>query len=219
MDLPTMAPSTGGHSVSAACENGAVSRHLILASGSPRRRQLLAGAGYEFTVEVPDVDETAHEDEEPAAMVARLAAAKARAVSDTAPEHACILACDTTVVLDGAILGKPASPEHAVEMLLRIAGRSHTVTSGYALHVDCSAPIVATVDSFVIMAPISTDEAAAYVATEEPLDKAGSYAIQGIGRRFVDHYEGSFSNIMGLPMEAVVPELSRLGVKPHRRPR
>lgn len=191
-----------------------MSRHLILASASPRRRQLLEGAGYEFTIDVPDVDETPFAGEAPAAMVARLAGAKARVVADAAPADSCILACDTTVVLDGAILGKPTSPEHAIEMLLQIAGRSHTVTSGYAVHVVGREPIVGTVDSLVIMSPISTDQAAAYVATEEPLDKAGSYAIQGIGRRFVDHYEGSFSNIMGLPMEAVVPELTTIGVLP-----
>ena len=187
-----------------------MSRQLVLASGSPRRRQLLEDAGYRFTVAA---------DEVPAAMVARLAAAKARAVIGVAPEDACILACDTTVILDGGILGKPTSAEHAVEMLVEIGGRNHTVTSGYALYVSGREPIVATVDSIVIMTPISRDEAAAYVATEEPLDKAGSYALQGIGRRFVDHYEGSFSNIMGLPMEAVVPDLTRLGVRPQRTTR
>ena len=188
-------------------------RHLILASGSPRRRQLLDDAGYRFTVDAPDVDETPVRGETPAAMVVRLAHAKASAVD--AAVGACVLACDTTVALDGVILGKPESPEHAVEMLMQIANRSHTVTSGYVVRVSGADPIVGTVDSAVVMTPISRDEAAAYVATGEPLDKAGSYAIQGLGRRFVDHYEGSFSNIMGLPMEAVVPALGAVGVAPH----
>ncbi|MDJ0959729.1 MAG: Maf family protein [Acidimicrobiia bacterium] len=187
-------------------------RHLILASGSPRRHQLLDAAGFQFTSDAPDIDETPREREAPAEMVLRLARAKAEAVR--APSEACVLGCDTTVVLEGTILGKPQSPEHAVEMLLQIAGRSHTVTSGYALCVAGNEPVVGTVDSSVIMTPISRDEAAAYVATGEPLDKAGSYAIQGLGRRFVDHYEGSFSNIMGLPMEAVVPALVAFGVEP-----
>ncbi len=191
-----------------------MSRHLILASGSPRRRRLLEDAGYAFTVAPPDVDETPLDAETPAAMVTRLATAKAEAARPAMGEDACVLACDTTVFLGAEILGKPESPEHAVAMLMEIAGRSHTVTSGYTILVSGRNLVVGTVDSHVIMTPISRGEAEAYVATGEPLDKAGSYAIQGLGRRFVDHYEGSFSNIMGLPMEAVVPELARVGVVP-----
>jgi septum formation protein len=198
------------------CDNGTVSRRLVLASGSPRRHRLLSASGYRFEVEAPEVDETPLTGEEPAGMVLRLARAKADTVLAGREDGVCVLACDTTVVLDGEVLGKPEGPDEAVAMLLRIGGRSHVVLSGYAIVGANRGRITGIERSQVIMTPIDRATATDYVATGEPLDKAGAYAIQGVGRRFVDHYEGSFSNIMGLPMEAVVPALASVGIVPGR---
>ena len=194
-----------------------MSRPLVLASGSPRRAQLLTAAGYEFEVHSPDVDETPVTGEEPDAMVKRLAGEKAKFVVAEKGKEFCVLACDTTVVFEGHIVGKPRDPADAVAMLLRIAGRVHTVISGYAILVE-GRPAIGTTISRVEMEPMDRDTAEAYVATGEPLDKAGSYAIQGLGRRFVASYSGSFANIMGLPLEDVVPRLHAVGVDPVRPP-
>ena len=190
---------------------------LLLASGSPRRAQLLRASGYEFEIDAPDVDETPLPDENPSAMVRRLAEAKAAAVAARNGPETGVLACDTTVVLAGEILGKPRDDADGVAMLLRIGGRQHEVISGYALLADGRVS-VGTEVSVVEMTAIDRNAAQEYVATGEPLDKAGSYAIQGIGRRFVAGYEGSFSNIMGPPMEAVVPLLDARGIRPVRIP-
>jgi septum formation protein len=207
-------------SVSPWCDNGGVETLFVLASGSPRRSQLLADAGFEFVVDAPDVDETPLAEESPEEMVVRLACSKALEVVSRRPPGACVLACDTTVVLDDGVLGKPEDQDAAVAMLLRIGGRAHTVVSGYAIAVsgDGSDGTSGSVRSEVVMAAIDRAAAAAYVATGEPLDKAGSYAIQGIGRKLVARYDGSFSNIMGLPMEVVIPELARFGVTPSAAP-
>jgi septum formation protein len=194
-----------------------MSRSLVLASGSPRRSHLLAAAGYEFEVVAPHVDEIPAPGEDPDAMVERLAEAKARVVSGAKGDEACVLGCDTTVVFGGYVLGKPQDAADAVAMLLRIAGSAHTVISGYAILVE-SRTVIGTVTSTVEMMPIDRDAAEAYAATGEPLDKAGSYAIQGIGRQFVASYSGSFSNIMGLPLEEIVPRLQGVGVDPVRAP-
>jgi len=192
----------------------------VLASGSPRRSRLLADAGFVFEIDAPDVDETPRPTESPEEMVVRLATAKAHAIVSRRRAGTCVLACDTTVVLDGEVLGKPADAGDAVAMLLRIAGRRHVVVSGYAIAVagEGSTGTSGTVRSEVAMAELDRPAAEAYVSTGEPLDKAGSYAIQGIGRALVARYDGSFSNIMGLPMEVVVAELSRFGVFPRAAP-
>jgi septum formation protein len=124
-----------------------------------------------------------------------------------------VLGADRAVVLDSTLLGKPRDGMEAVEMLARLSGRTHSVLTGYALVVPGSDRIVAgVVESRVRMRSISNDEAHSYVATGEPLDKAGSYALQGIGAKFVEALEGSRSNVIGLPLEAVVPRLESLGV-------
>jgi septum formation protein len=169
----------------------------------------LAIAGYDFTVIAPHIDETRLSGEDPAAMVERLALLKALAVG--APTGGVVLAVDTTVVLDGAVIGKPLDAEDAVATLLRLSGRTHLVLSGWAVAggdgVDSGVAPTA-----VTMRPIERAAAVTYVATGEPLDKAGAYALQGEGVRLVAEVEGSRSNVMGLPLEAVVPALDRAGV-------
>jgi septum formation protein len=190
------------------------SRPLVLASGSPRRRALLREAGFRFEVRRPHVDEQPLPGERPDDLVRRLSVEKARAVSHEVDPRACVLASDTVVVLDGEILGKPRDVPHAIEMLSRIAGRTHTVYTGFAALVPETGSLDADfITSDVSLRAIASDELEAYVATGEPLDKAGSYALQGEGGRFVRDVRGSRSNVIGLPLETVVPVLERLGVQ------
>jgi septum formation protein len=186
---------------------------LILASGSPRRRMLLEEAGFAFGIVVPDVDETTAPGEPPERVVARLALDKARAALDGAAPGARVLAADTVVAIDGEILGKPRDPEHAVQMLLQLAGRTHTVFTGFALLArDPSLEEGGVEQSRVTFRAITREEASAYVATGEPMDKAGAYAAQGKGAAFLQRIDGSRSNVIGLPMERLVPLLERCGV-------
>ncbi len=188
-------------------------RDLVLASSSPRRRELLRKAGVRFAVQIPDVDERRHPGEAPQRMAQRLAVDKARAVAPHVDARACVLASDTIVVIDGDVLGKPDDADHAAEMLRRIAGRTHTVYSGWAALVRETGALRAGVEaSEVTLREVSQDEAHAYAASGEPLDKAGAYALQGDGGRFVRSVEGSRSNVIGLPLEAVLPVLRELGV-------
>jgi septum formation protein len=184
---------------------------LVLASTSPRRRQLLAEAGYIFDVYMVDVDETQFAGELPRAYVERVAADKARNVG--AP-NAVSLGADTVVVDGGAVLGKPADATMAEEMLNALSGGTHQVLSGWA----CSrgGEIVASGVELteVTFRPLAAAEIAAYIATGEPMDRAGAYAIQGGAGGFVSAVEGSYTNVMGLPMEAVSAALADLGVKP-----
>ncbi len=190
---------------------------LVLASGSPRRRLLLAAAGFEFAVVPPHVPELIRDGEPAVDMVRRLARAKAEAVAAGFTSEACVLGCDTTVILDGDILGKPASEREAVAMLLRLSAQAHDVITGFAL-VDLRSDEVEIGDatSRVTMRPITPGEATAYAASGEPLDKAGAYALQGDGSRFVASVSGSRSNVIGLPLESVVPLLLQRGLP--RRP-
>jgi septum formation protein len=188
-------------------------RALILASTSPRRRMLLREAGFRFTLESPDVDETPLAGESPAAPAERLALEKGRVVAARAPLSACVLAADTLVTIDGDVLGKPRDHAEAVTMLLRLAGRTHTVFTGFALFAD-GREESAVVESAVRMHAVTRAQAEAYAASGEPLDKAGAYAAQGEGGRFVAEITGSRSNVIGLPLEAVTPRLKALGVEP-----
>ena len=190
-----------------------VTRRLVLASASPRRRKLLEGAGFDFDVHVPRIREALLGRESPDFMAQRLAREKAQSIALSYESDSCVLGADTAVVLDSILLGKPRDGMEAVEMLTRLSGRTHSVLTGYALVVPGTERIVAgVVESRVRMRSISNDEAHSYVATGEPLDKAGSYALQGIGAKFVEALEGSRSNVIGLPLEAVVPRLESLGV-------
>lgn len=189
------------------------SRRLVLASTSQRRHALLRAAAVDFTLEVPGIDERAHPEESAEAQAVRLACAKASAVADRCDPACCILAADTLVVLDGCVLGKPRDRDEAAEMLLRLAGRTHRVITGWALLVPELERLESGAEhSRVRMHPVTPAEAQAYAASGEPLDKAGAYAVQGEGGRFVATIEGSRTNVIGLPMEAVLPRLERLGV-------
>ena len=179
--------------------------HVILGSGSPRRREILTRMGIAFEVIPPDIDETARPGERPEALALRLAEEKARAVAKRLQpsESRPVLAADTIVVLDQEILGKPRDAEDARRMLARMTGRKHRVITGVAIVFgDDPRCWSIAVDSEVVMREADADAIADYVATGEPLDKAGSYGVQGEGgRRFVSAVQGSVSNVMGLPQD------------------
>lgn len=181
---------------------------LILASGSPRRRELLAQAGYRFSIESADIDESQRADEQPDAYVLRLAEEKARAVlarHAAAKHHApvMVLGADTTVVCDGEILGKPRDADDARRMLRRLSGRTHLVLTGVA--VATRAGVKSGVEQTeVTFARIADDELELYCASGEPMDKAGAYGIQGYAARWIPRIEGCYFNVMGLPIARTV---------------
>ena len=176
---------------------------LVLASGSPRRRELLEGLGVRFKVRPVDLDESPLPGEPPRDYVLRLAVEKAAARVEPGE---LVLAADTTVVVDGEILGKPRDDEDARRMLRLLAGRGHSVLTGIALGKAAEVD-----ETLVRFAPLSESEIDWYVATGEPRDKAGAYAIQGLGSLFVEGVEGSYSNVVGLPIPLMYRLFSRLG--------
>jgi len=186
---------------------------LILASASPRRRELLAQAGYSFAVEAADVDESVREEESPAGYVLRLAEEKAQAVfarHATDPKFIVVLGADTTVVCDGAILAKPEDPEDAKRMLLRLSGRVHEVLTGVA--VASRAGVISGVEkTSVTFSAIPEAELDLYCATGEPMDKAGAYGIQGYAARWIPRIDGDYFNVMGLPIARVVRMIEAAG--------
>ena len=174
---------------------------ILLASRSPRRADLLSSAGYTYDVMPGDVDETVHPGETPGNYVARMARAKAAVVAETHPERF-VLSADTVVVIDGAILGKPLNAVHAQVMLEQLSGRIHDVLTGVT--VSHGQSVVTEVErTRVRIRKLTANEITAYVASGEFQDKAGGYAIQGLGSRFIDHIEGSYSNVVGLPIALV----------------
>ncbi len=174
---------------------------LVLASRSPRRSHLLRDAGYEFDVLPADVDERLRPDEAPRDYVVRLARAKAAAVAGAAGERP-VVAADTIVLIDGDVLGKPADRRESAAMLGRLAGRTHEVLTGVAVAAG-GRVAVAVETTRVTFAPLDPERIAWYVATGEGDDKAGAYAVQGLGSRFVERIEGSYSNVVGLPVARV----------------
>jgi septum formation protein len=174
---------------------------LILASSSPRRKELLARFGLAFVIDAPDVDESLLPGERPRAHVGRLAAVKAEEVAGRHGEGL-VIAADTVVVLDGKIIGKPRDEADARRMLGELSGRTHRVYTGVTV-ADAASGTASTrvVRSSVTMLEIDPGEIARYVDTGEPLDKAGSYAVQGLGKKFVSRVEGSLSNVIGLPLD------------------
>jgi septum formation protein len=183
--------------------------HLILASASPRRADLLRAAGIVFEVVPAHVDECARKGEPPPAYVERIAKEKACAVSKDYPDAA-ILAADTTVVIDGLTLGKPVNDDDARAMLRRLSGRTHEVLTGVALIANGRTK-TAVETTHVCFAPMSDADVEWYVASGEPRGKAGAYAIQGLASRFVDRIEGSYSNVVGLPVALVWRLLQGMG--------
>ncbi|MGE0809420.1 MAG: nucleoside triphosphate pyrophosphatase [Immundisolibacter sp.] len=184
---------------------------LVLASTSPRRRELLAQIGLTFEVIAVEVDERPLAGELAADHVCRLALAKARAGAAQAPD-ACVIGADTVVVVEGDILGKPRDAAHAAAMLRRLSGCTHTVLSGVACQ-HGGAHGVRLSESRVSFRALSADEIAAYCATGEPLDKAGAYAIQGRAAAFIRHLEGSYSGVMGLPLYETAELLAAVATK------
>ena len=177
---------------------------LILASKSPRREQVLRDAGFEFEIRAPRVDETRRAAEAAGDYVVRLAEAKARAAAALLPPSkntSLVIGADTVVVVDGEMFGKPADSEDARAMLRRLSGRAHDVLTGVAvLPFPNGVPLTALETTGVTFAPLSDGEIENYIASGEAIDKAGAYAIQGRGGRFIERVEGCYFNVMGLPL-------------------
>jgi len=186
----------------------AIPRTLVLASGSPRRRELLGGLGLRFAVRSTAIDETPLSGEAPDVYVLRLAQEKARVAGRPGE---LVLAADTTVVVDGEILGKPVDDADAARMLRRLSGREHEVLTGVAV-LDVPDRLVSGLSRTAVrMAPLTAEEVAWYAATGEPRDKAGAYAIQGLGSLFVEAVSGNYSNVVGLPIPTVYRLFAELG--------
>lgn len=183
---------------------------LVLASTSPRRRELLAQLDVAFDVLPVAVDEQPLVAEQATDHVCRLALAKARAGAEQVGADVCVLGADTVVVVDGGILGKPLDAKAAAAMLRRLSGRTHEVLSAVA-RVYRGAHQVRLSESRVAFRALSAAEIAAYCATGEPLDKAGAYAIQGRAAAFVRHLEGSYSGVVGLPLFETAELLAGIG--------
>jgi septum formation protein len=183
---------------------------LILASGSPRRSLLLSLAGITFTTVTPDVDETPLTDEAPSEYVLRLSEVKANAVPRSGGET--VLGADTTVVLAGAIIGKPATAHEAVSILTDLAGKAHSVLTGWTI-TDGETHRFGVEESLVTFNERSHNELVAYVERTQPFDKAGAYALQGDDGWLVANVAGSRSNVMGLPIKEVVDALKTFGVE------
>jgi len=208
---------------------------LILASASPRRRELLAQAGFSFIVESADVDESLRDGEEPSAYVQRLAIEKAQAVfarhseslgapfmtassswvgSDNDP--LIVLGADTTVVCDGHILAKPEDAADAMRMLRHLSGRTHQVLTGVAA-VTRAGVFSAVETTEVVFSPIPEADLSAYCSTAEPLDKAGAYGIQGYAARWIPRIEGDYFNVMGLPIARTAKLIEAAAANSQRR--
>jgi septum formation protein len=185
---------------------------LILASSSARRAEILHNAGLSFAVLSSAVDETPIAGETAAELVQRLSDAKAELVAARAIGPAIIIAADTEVALDGHVLGKPRTSEDARQMLMKLSGRTHSVLTGVTLIRLPDAERRSFVETTLVhFAPIPIEEVTRYLATGEPFDKAGSYAIQGRAGRYVPRVEGCYFNIVGLPLARVCQELKELG--------
>ena len=189
---------------------------LVLASASPRRRELLAQAGFSFTVHPADVPEDPLPGENPIAYVTRLAREKAEVVfreissqESIPPQLVVVLGADTTVTLDNQILAKPEDPADAARMLRLLSGRTHHVITGVAVVTPQSTQIAAEVTAVRFLS-LSDQEIESYVATHEPMDKAGAYAIQGRAARWIPRIEGCYFNVVGLPLALVTALLEPL---------
>lgn len=187
-------------------------RFLVLASASPRRRELLEAAGWGVEVRPADLDESRLPGEPAAGYVLRLACAKARAIAPQAGS-ACVLGADTTVALGDELLAKPADEAEARAMLARLSGRAHEVLTGVCL-IDRGVEAAAVETTRVEFAPLSAEEIDAYVASGEPEGKAGAYAIQGRAACFIPRIEGSYSNVVGLPLALVYQLWRQLKIPP-----
>ena len=190
---------------------------LILASASPRRRDLLAACNIPFEIIPSMIDEHPIPDESPSAYVRRLALAKAESVAQDHPD-AVVLGADTTVTIDGLILAKPESHDEARQMLHRLCGREHEILTGVAVVAGETAGCIGDrsaqtlVASRVLMRHFTAATVEWYIATGEPMDKAGAYAVQGLGGALVEWVEGSYTNVVGLPLRETLALLCRFGI-------
>jgi septum formation protein len=186
---------------------------LVLASASPRRRELLARLGLDPLIRPADIDETPRPGEDPHDLVVRLASAKAATSLARGDAEEVVLAADTEVVLDGQVLGKPRDRDDAARMLRRLAGRSHEVVTGVAVRRGGTARAT-RVTTEVRFRPVSDAEIAWYVATGEPDGKAGAYGLQGAGAALVERIHGSDTNVIGLPLAETITLLRQVGMDP-----
>ncbi len=183
---------------------------LVLASRSPRRAQLLAAAGFDFEISPADVNEARLKDESPETYVTRLANAKATSVTGRYP-NCVVVGADTLVVAKNQILGKPTDNQDAVKMLRQLSGRTHEVLTAVTVLRDAQrASVIGS--TRVTFIELSDQGVAAYVASGEPIDMAGAYAIQGLASRFVESIEGSYTNVVGLPIVLLIRLLSQVGI-------
>jgi len=193
---------------------------LVLASASPRRKQLLEQIGVVFSTNIADIDETPWQGESPRHYVKRLALEKANTVyhklkqadSTVKANKLWVLGSDTSVIVDDTILGKPENKEHGLQMLAKLSGRQHRVLTSVALVGEIKHCIIS--ESDVTFAKISPQQINAYWETGEPADKAGGYAIQGKAAVFIEHIQGSFSGVMGLPLFETAELLRLEGLLP-----
>jgi septum formation protein len=181
---------------------------LVLASASPRRQELLRNAGISFEVQPAHISEDPRSGEAAKECAERLASEKALAIARQRP-HDCVLGADTVVVVDGQLLGKPSDPQDAIRMLRLLSGREHQVITGVCL-VAGGRPSVASETTRVFVGTIDDREIAEYVASGEPMDKAGAYAIQGIASRWISRIEGDYGNVVGLPVALVFRMLRQM---------
>jgi septum formation protein len=180
---------------------------LVLASQSPRRKEILSAAGFDFTVRAPNIPELRLPDEAPIEYVTRLAREKAEAV-ECAPGEL-ILAADTVVVAGAEVLEKPKDPADATRMLQILAGRGHQVITGICLRTSGRC-VIDYASTTVVFSQMSPEEIESYVASGEPFDKAGAYAIQGLASKFIERIEGCYFNVVGLPISLFYRHLSVL---------
>ena len=182
---------------------------LILASSSPRRREILKNAGYEFKIIEPNSDENVQDTLSPKQMVEKISQKKAHSVFGSCPNDT-VLAADTIVVFGGRILGKPHDENDAFRMLRLLSGQTHEVYTGVCI-LNGNLETVFSEKTSVDFYDLSDDEIKQYIATKEPMDKAGAYGIQGFGSLFIRSIDGDFYNVMGLPISRTARELAKFG--------
>lgn len=187
-------------------------KKFILASASPRRKELLTGMGIDFDIIVSEADESSVKKTlDPGLYVQELALLKASAAVKKAPKNSVIIGADTVVAIDGEILGKPANEEDAFKMLKRLSGRAHDVYTGYCVMTakDANA-LCRSVRTSVVFYPLTDKEINDYILTGEPMDKAGAYGIQGLGKKLIERFDGSFNNVVGLPTDELMKTLKEM---------
>ncbi|MEH6516640.1 MAG: Maf family protein [Halioglobus sp.] len=194
--------------------DSAPGEQLILASASPRRSELLTQIGVSFRVEAADIDESVAAGEQAFDYVIRMAASKGAAVAGKLPTHIPVLAADTIVLVDGQVLGKPLNYDHAMTMLEQLSDRSHRVVTAVSLYSGGSSKNL-QVETQVTFRPLSRQMCESYLSTSEPWDKAGGYGIQGLAGAFVVAIQGSYSNVVGLPLAETWQLLASHGVTGH----